>query len=187
MAVDLKKRRFTVAEYRQMAQAGILGEDDRVELIDGEVMEMTPVGRRHASCVARLVHFLGRELGDAVVVWPQNPVELGEYSEPQPDLVLLRPRPDFYSSVDATAEDVLLLVEVSDSTVGPDRRVKVPLYAQGGIPEVWLFDLQQETVTIYRDPAPTGYRTAQVVRRGDRLAPSAFPDRSLAVADLLPE
>ncbi len=187
MALELKKRRFTVTEYHQMAEAGILGEDDRVELIGGDVIEMTPIGRRHASCVARLDHLLGRELGDTAVVWPQNSVRLDEHSEPQPDLALLRPRADFYASVDATAADVLLLIEVSDTTAEVDRRVKVPLYARSAVPEVWLVDLQQETVTIYLDPAPTGYRTARVVRRGENLAPGAFPDHPLVVADILPD
>lgn len=187
MALDLKRRRFTVQEYHQMAQAGILGEDDRVELIEGEIVEMTPIGRRHASCVARLVHRFGRELRDAAVIWPQNPVRLGEDSEPEPDLALLRPRADFYASGHPGPEDVLLLVEVADSSADPDRRVKVPLYARSGIQEVWLVDLEQETVTIYRDPAPDGYRTAQVVRRGDELAPAAFPHVTLKAADLIPE
>lgn len=187
MAIDLKKRRFTVTEYHQMAQAGILGEDDRVELIEGEIVEMTPIGARHASCVARLDHYLGRELGDAAVTWPQNPVRLGEHSEPEPDLALLRPRADFYASGHPGPEDIFLLVEVADSSADPDRRVKVPLYARSGVPEVWLADLQQQTITIYRDPTPEGYRTVRVVRRGEGLTPGAFPDCALAVADILPD
>jgi Uma2 family endonuclease len=177
-----------VEEYEQMGRAGILGEDDRVELIDGEIVEMTPIGRRHASCVARLTqHFAALALEGAAVIWVQNPVRLGKRSELQPDFVLLRPRPDLYASVDPAPADVLLLVEVADASIERDRRVKVPLYARAGIPEVWLVDLNQETVTAYRDPRRGGYHTARVVRRGDKLAPSAFPDCALAVADLLPE
>lgn len=186
MAVGLKRRLFTVEEYHWMARVGILCEDDRVELIDGEVIEMTPIGRRHASCVAGLVRHFTRALGDDALVWPQNPIRLGERSEPQPDTVLLRPRLDLYSAVEPVATDVLLLIEVSDTTLEYDREIKVPLYAQSAIPEVWLVNLQQNTVTIYLDPTPDGYRAARVVRRGDQLAPSAFPDRLLAVSDILP-
>ena len=188
MAVDLKRRRFNVDEYEQMGRAGILGEDDRVELLDGEIVEMTPIGRRHASCVARLTQqFAALALKRTAVIWVQNPVRLGKHSEPQPDFVLLRPRPDLYASTDPTPADVLLLVEVADTSIESDRRVKVPLYARGGIPEVWLVDLNQDTVTAYRDPRRGGYRTAHVVRRGDELAPSAFPDRAIPIVDLLPE
>ncbi len=187
MALELKRRRFTVEEYHWIARVGILREDDRVELIDGEVLEMTPIGRRHASCIARLDHILGHELGDAAVIWPRNPIRLSDYSEPQPDLTLLRPRPDFYSTVEPSPSDVLLLIEVSDTTVEYDRRVKVPLYARHSVPEVWLVDLEQDTITVYRDPNADGYRTVRVVRRGEAVAPSAFPDRPLAVSDILPD
>lgn len=186
MALELKRRRFTTEEYHRMARAGILGEDDRVELIDGEIVEMTPIGRRHASCVATLSQQFAETLRGSVLIWPQNPIRLDDDSEPQPDLVLLRPRPDRYASADPTPDDVLLLVEVADTTVESDRRVKVPLYARSGIQEAWLVDLEQETVTVYLDPTAAGYRTARVARRGEQLAPSAFPDRPLAVADILP-
>ena len=186
MAIDLKNRRFTVTEYHQMAQAGILGEDDRVELIEGEIVEMTPIGARHAECVDRLADTFIRAFGGAARVRVQNPVGLGERSEPQPDVALVRRKPGFYASGHPTPGDVLLLVEVADSSADPDRRVKVPLYARSGIHEVWLVDLEQDTITIYRDPTPDGYRNARVARRGDELAPAAFPDRALAVADILP-
>ncbi len=186
MALELKRRRFTVEEYDRMAQAGILGEDDRVELISGEVLEMTPIGRRHASCVARLVHLFDQALGGSAVIWPQNPVHLSEHSEPQPDLAVLHARADFYAAGHPVPEDVFLLVEVAESSTDPDRRVKVPLYAAGGIPEVWLIDLEQETVTVYRHPAPDGYRTARVFRRTEQVSPAAFPHRSFDVDDILP-
>ena len=185
MALHLTKRRFTVSEYHQMAQAGILGEDDRVELIDGEVTEMTPIGRRHAATVKRLTRIFVVTFGDDAIVGVQDPVVLSEYTEPQPDLALLRPRPDYYASGHPTPEDIFLLVEVAETSADLDRRVKVPRYARSGIPEVWLVDLEQETVTIYHDPTSEGYRAARVVRRGDQLAPAAFPDRPMAVADIL--
>jgi Uma2 family endonuclease len=185
MAVHLTRRRFTVSEYHQMAEAGILGEDDRVELIDGEVTEMTPIGPRHSACVARLTKHLNRIFGDDAVVWPQNPVDVNEYSEPQPDIVLLRPRPDFYASSHPTSGDVFLIVEVADPSFESDRRIKVPLYARSGILEVWLVDVNQETVTVYREPVPDGYATVRVARRSEPLALAAFPDRALEVADIL--
>ncbi|MCL5960621.1 MAG: Uma2 family endonuclease [Chloroflexi bacterium] len=185
MVVQLTRRRFTVSEYQQMARAGILGEDDRVELIDGEVIEMTPIGRRHAGCVIRLTELMVREFGSYAMVSPQNPVYLSEYTEPQPDLALLRRRPDFYTSSHPQPADVYLLVEVADSSADLDRRVKVPIYGRSGIPEVWLVDLEEETVTVYRDPIADGYHTARVPRRGDQLVPAAFPGRTLAVADIL--
>ncbi len=187
MAVDLKRRRFNVDEYEQMGRAGILGEDDRVELLDGEIVEMTPIGLRHADCVNRLTRSLLLAFDDAAVILVQNPIRLSDRSEPQPDLALVRRRAGLYASSHPRPTDILLIVEVADTSIESERRVKVPLYARGGIPEVWLVDLNQETVTAYQDARRGGYRTAHVVRRGDKLAPSAFPDRALPVADLLPE
>ncbi len=187
MALQLTRRRFTVDEYHQMARAGILGEDDRVELIDGEIVEMAPIGRRHAGCVNYLNGLFGERLRGATVVSVQNPVRLGERSEPQPDVALLRPRPDYYRFGHPRPPDVLLIVEVAESSAALDRRVKLPLYARSGIPEVWLVDLGKETIRAYRDPSPDGYRTARTFRRGERLSPSAFPDLELAVAEILGE
>ncbi len=186
MALELKRRRFTVEEYHWMARVGILGEDDRVELIDGEIVEMTPIGHRHAVCVKQLNRAFSHLFDDVAVISVQDPVHLSEYSEPEPDLALVTPPADSYLSSHPRPRDILLIVEVAQSSASPDRRVKVPLYAHCSIPEVWLVDLEQETITVYRDPAPGGYRTAQVVRRGEQLAPSAFPDRPLAVDELLP-
>ncbi len=187
MAVELKRRRFTVREYHQMAEAGILGEDDRVELIDGEIVEMTPMGRRHAECVDRLNELFVQMFRDSARVRVQSPITLGRRSEPQPDLALLQRKPGFYASGHPTARDVFLVVEVSDSSVEPDRREKVPFYARNAVPEVWLVDLKQATVTVYQDPIPGGYRIARVFRRGEQVAPAAFPDRSIAIAEILVE
>ncbi len=187
MAVELKRRRFTVEEYYQMARAGILGEDDRVELLEGEIVEMSPIGHRHALCVKRLTRAFYRLFADVAVISVQDPVHLGEYSDPQLDLVLARLPDDLYAEQHPTPHDIFLLVEVAASSAEPDRRVKVPLYARHSVREVWLADLEQQTITAYLDPAPEGYRSVRVYRRGEKLAPSTFPDRSLAVADLLPE
>jgi Uma2 family endonuclease len=187
MALQLTRRRFTVTEYYQMARAGILGEDDRVELIDGEIVQMAPIGEPHSGGVIRFTWLFTQRLGDVALVSAQNPIHLDDYNEPQPDIALLRPRPDFYASAHATPADILLLVEVAETSARLDRRVKVPLYARAGIQELWLADLGRDLLTVYRDPTPDGYRTSRTLRRGARIAPLAFPDRELLVADILGE
>jgi Uma2 family endonuclease len=185
MAAPITRRRFTVEEYHRMAEAGILGEDDRLELVDGEIVEMAPIGRRHYGRVNRISHLFHRLFGDSVVVHVQNPIVLSEIDQPQPDIALLRWRADYYADVDASAGDALLLVEVADSSLLYDRQVKVPLYARHGIPELWLADLTQSLLMLYRDPTPDGYLTVQVLRIGDHIVPLAFPDVSIPVADIL--
>mgnify|MGYP005848610191 CR=1 FL=1 len=182
----ITRRRFTVDEYHRMAEAGILHEDDRVELLEGEIVEMSPIGWRHQGCVNRLTYWLIAALQDRAVVQPQGPIRLGPDSEPQPDLVVLRPRADFYAEGGPGPEDVLWLVEISDTSLRYDREVKVPLYGRYGIPEVWVVDLVEERVFVHRDPHPAaGYRSVRVLGRGARLAPQAFPDVELAVGDIL--
>jgi Uma2 family endonuclease len=185
MSVQLLRRSFTVEDYHRMAQAGILSEDDRVELIDGEILKMTPIGSRHATCVRRLNRLFSMAAGARVIVDVQNPIRLGEHSEPQPDLALLRPRPDFYGSSHPGPQDVLLVVEVAETSATYDREVKLPLYARAGIPEVWLIDLSEEGIEIHRHPLPRGYQQVQHLRRGERLAPDALPDVSFAVEGIL--
>jgi Uma2 family endonuclease len=185
MALQLVRRRFTVDEYYRMAEAGILHEDDRVELIEGEIVEMPSVGPGHAASVNRLTALFPPGLGTKAILSIQNPLHLDEFNEPQPDVMLLRPRPDYYERSHPRPADVLLLVEVGATSAVLDRRVKLPLYARFGIPEVWLVDLARATVRAYRDPTATGYRTARTYRRGERLAPLAFPDLQLAVAEIV--
>jgi Uma2 family endonuclease len=185
MSVQLVTRRFTVDDFYRMAQAGILTEDDRVELIEGQVVEMAPIGSGHASRVARLTHLFGRGVGDRALVWVQNPIRLSEFSEPQPDVTLLRPRGDYYAQAHPGPADVLLVVEVADSSVVYDRQTKLLLYARAGIPEVWLEDLTRNVIEVYRSPSPQGYQETHRVGRGRRIAPQAFPDLDLAVDDLL--
>jgi Uma2 family endonuclease len=184
MQLDVARRRFTVEEYHRMGEAGILREDDRVELIDGEIVEMTPIGSRHAACVDRLNHLL-RRVGDRAIVRVQNPATIPPHSEPQPDLMLLRPQADFYAAAHPEPRNVLLVIEVADTTLPFDRGVKVPLYARAGVAEVWLIDLTTDTVEVHR--RATGSRYADVARRtrGERLACQAFPDVELSVDDVL--
>ena len=149
MPSGIEKRRFTVDEYYAMARAGILSERDRVELIDGEIVTMTPIGPVHAAAVARATHALMRSAGERAIVWVQNPIRLDAFSEPQPDLVLLRPREDFYRAAHPGPADVLLVIEIADSSLRYDRDVKASLYARHGIVEYWLVDLAASTVTSY--------------------------------------
>ena len=184
MPVRLLTRRFTVEEYYRMAQAGILSENDRVELIEGAIVEMAAIGSRHAACVGRLTAvFSAAQTGG--IVWVQNPIRLGEHSEPQPDLALLRPRPDFYASAHPGPGDVLLLIEVSETSTDADREVKVPLYARAGIAEVWLVDLEAEGIELYRQPSAEGYRESRQARRGEALSPGAFSDLTLTADEIL--
>lgn len=181
------KRLFTCDEYYAMAEAGILKAEDRVELIEGEIYRMAPIGNPHAGCVNRLVRAFSALVGQSrAVLSPQNPVHLNDISEPQPDIALLRPREDFYSEGHPQPADVLLLIEAADSSIGYDRHTKVPLYALNGITEVWLVDLVKRCIEIYRDPARDGYKTVQRLHRGDRIAPQAFPDFEVEVAAIFP-
>ena len=185
MAAQLLRRRFTVHEYHRMGQAGILGEDDRLELLEGEIVEMAPIGSRHQSVVDRLTRLFSNRVEDAAVVRVQGPVRLGEDSEPQPDLLLLAPRGDYYASAHPGPEDVLLLVEVSDTSTEYDGEVKVPLYARYGITEVWLVGLDAGTIEVYRAPTEQGYRGVSQVTRGQVLSPEAFSDLELAVEEII--
>jgi len=195
MAVQLVRRSFTVEEYHRMAQAGILSEDDRVELIDGEILKMAPIGSRHAGAVKRLLDkFINLQAAGKVLLSVQDPVRLGEHSELQPDLMLLRPRPDFYASSHPGPQDVLLLVEVEDLSAAEaqagtsaryDREAKLLLLARAAIPEVWLIDLSEERIEVHRQPSPQGYQEVQHARRGERVAPSALPDVFLPVEAIL--
>jgi Uma2 family endonuclease len=181
------KRLFTRDEYYAMAEAGILKPEDRVELLEGEIYRMTPIGNRHAGCVNRLVGAFAPLLAThRAVLSPQNPVDLTDISELQPDLALLRPRDDFYGEGHPTPADVLLLVEVADSSLGLDRDTKIPLYARCGIAETWLVNLPKNLLEVHRAPGRDGYRTVQRLQRGDRIAPLVFPDLEIEVAAILP-
>ena len=167
MSVEVVKRHFTIEEYYRIAAAGVLREDDRVELIEGEIIKMNPIGSRHAACVGRLSKLLERRGGDHAIVWTQNPVEINDYSEPAPDVTLLRLRDDFYAHAKPVPGDVLLIIEVSDSTINYDRKVKAPLYARAGIPEMWLVNLPEEVIEVYTHPLNGTYQETRLVRRGE--------------------
>jgi Uma2 family endonuclease len=179
------RRRFTLDDLQRMVEAGILNEDERVELIGGEVVEMMAIGHRHAACVNRLTRLFVLGLGERAVVGVQNPVRLEAIDGPQPDLTIALPRGDFYASGHPTPEEILLLIEVSDSSLPYDRVTKVPLYARHGVRELWLVDLNAEVVEVYRHPSGAGYEVVQRLRRGDSVAPEALADFALTVEAIL--
>lgn len=184
MDAEVSRRRFTVGQYRRMAEAGILAVDDRVELLDGEIVEMTPVGRRHSACVAALLRILPSGVGGRGAVWSQGSIPLSLFSEPQPDITVLRPRAVSYRDADPTPADILLVVEVSDGSLRRDRDVKLPLYARAEIPEAWIADVQGEVLSVYRDPGTTGYGSVRHLGGDAVVSPGAFPDIRIPVAEI---
>lgn len=167
--------RFTADDFHRLAEVGILGEDDRVELIHGEIVEMTPAGSRHAAGVKRIVDFFRRRLPDDVILSVQDPLSLGEELEPQPDVALVRWRADFYAEAHPGAADVLLLIEVSDSSVAYDRVEKADIYAGHIVPEYWLVDLTKQAVLVHTAPSPLGYRSVETQRREDTWTSTMLP------------
>jgi Uma2 family endonuclease len=182
--VTLPTRRLSVAEYYRMGDAGILTEDDRVELVEGEVIQMPPIGSRHAYVVDELTRIFVKQVPDNYRVRIQNPIHLDEYSEVQPDLSLLKARD--YTHAHPTPADVILLIEVMESSAAYDRRVKAPLYARHGIPELWLFDLAGCTVEVHRVASADGYREVLQAGKGEMLAPLALPNLKVPLDSLLP-
>lgn len=185
MSVGLKRFRFTRADYYRLVGAGVLGEDDRVELIEGEILEMSPIGPRHTGCVKRVNALLGEMLRGRAIISVQDPVQLNEYSEAEPDLALLELRADYYAAGHPTPETVRLVVEIADSSLDYDQHIKAPLYARNHVQEYWLVNLVQNHLVVYRDPREGSYATVRVSRRGETVSPLAFPDLQIAVADIL--
>jgi Uma2 family endonuclease len=176
---------WTVHAFHRLSEAGILHEDARVELIEGELVDMAPIGSRHAGTLEKLRYWLERSVQDSALVFSQNPVVLGEHSEPQPDIVLLKPRADFYVHAHPGTADVLLLIEVADSSAEYDRTVKVPLYARHNIPEVWLVDLTATRIEAYRVPRPEYGEYEQLMQvRDGAIAPHALPQVTVDVGKL---
>jgi Uma2 family endonuclease len=181
-AVVPTRRRFTVVEYYAMADAGILSENDRVELLDGDVIVMPPIGDWHASGVAQIIALFPSTILDGrAILQIQNPVRLDSDNEPQPDAMLLRWRNDFYRNGHPGPDDVLLLIEVSDTTVDYDRNNKLPRYARAGIPEVWIDNRRDRRIEAYTDPSGDEYATVRYAAPGETIAPQAFPDITLQV------
>jgi Uma2 family endonuclease len=185
MSVQMQRRLFTVQEYHLMSEAGIFSDRDRVELIEGEIVQMAAIGTRHASCVNRLARRFSLIPEDLATFAIQNPIQLTERTEPQPDVVLLQPRADYYATAHPVPSEVLLLVEVADSTVDNDRYIKVPIYARSLIQEIWLVDLVKNCLEVYRQPSPNGYSLMLKFWRGQQVAPLAFPEFEVNVDFIL--
>lgn len=171
----LPRHKITVDEYYRMGELGLLAPDARVELIEGEIIDMPSIGDRHGGTVSQLDHLLQRVAGERAQVRCQNPVHLSHISEPVPDLALVIPRADYYKRRHPTAGDTLLIVEVSVSTLHFDRGVKVPLYARHGVPEVWILDLPHGRLHRCGDPAEGGYATIETIEAPGLIAPAALP------------
>lgn len=179
------RHRFTIDEYHRMGEAGIFHEDSRVELIDGDVFHMCPIGTRHTGGVNRLTALLIRRLGARAVVSVQNPMILDDFSEPQPDLTVLAFRSDYYEGAHPRPSDTLLAIEVADSSLSYDRRIKANLYARKHVRELWIVDVVGKALDVYRRPSASGYREHQRLMRGKRVAMSAFPRVFFRVAEIL--
>jgi Uma2 family endonuclease len=185
--VLLQRHRLTVDEYYRMGDAGILAPDARVELIEGEVIDMAPMKSAHAGMVNLLARCLYRAAGDNADVTCQTPLRLGTRSEPQPDLMLVRPRPDAYTSSHPTAADVLLLIEVADSSLGYDTVIKLPLYARHRVPEVWIVDLEHRRVQCFRRPECEDYVEASILETPGALPVGLLPQVNVDLSGLFPQ
>ncbi|MFN7117341.1 MAG: Uma2 family endonuclease [Saprospiraceae bacterium] len=174
MATQAQKRLFTVEEYYKMAEVGILAPDARVELINGEIIEMSPIKSNHAGHVRRISTLLNEILLRKAIIDIQNPLHINAHSEPQPDIMVLKLSPDFYTSRHPKPEDVYLLIEVADTSVRYDREVKLPLYAAAGVPEVWIVNLKKRCVEQYRQPKDDEYTLHEVAQEDDILQLTSF-------------
>lgn len=180
-----QRLQFSVTDYHRMVDAGILTEDDPVELVEGEILRMAPVGSRHAAHVKRLNRLLTPKLADRAVVAVQDPIYVNDFSEPEPDLAILRPREDFYAAAHPRPEDVFWLIEVSHSSLDFDREVKLPLYARHRIPELWVVDVASAVLHVFSAPEDGDYSVHSAVKRGESLTPRAFPDLKLRAEAIL--
>ncbi len=182
-AIHLRRHQFTVSEYHEMDESGLLTADKPTELLDGEIFDMSPINSLHAAAVKRLNRLLSRLLGDSVLLSVQDPIRLSDNSEPQPDIAVLRFRDDYYANEHPTPADVLLIIEVADSTIYKDRNVKMPLYALAGIPEAWLVDLGNQTVEVFMQPQSGNYADTQTYALGESIRSAIVPQ--VAVRSIL--
>jgi Uma2 family endonuclease len=184
MAAEVTKKLFTVDEYYSMAKAGIIAPDERLELVEGEIIQMSPIGHRHGVRVVRGSTLFFEALGRKGVISTQGSLRLSRRTEVEPDLVVFKPRADFYASGRATPADVLLVVEMADTSLTYDRNVKIPLYARAGILEVWIQDIKKDVLLVYRDLRGNNYATALEMRRDESVSPIAFPEIRFSIDDL---
>ena len=185
MRTEVTKKLFTVDDFYRMGDAGIFGPEERVELIEGEIILMSPIGDRHQECVDRANELFVLAFHGRARVRIQGPTRLSNISEPLPDLLLLKPRSDYYGSGHPKPGDVFLVIEVAMTTLRFDMRVKLPMYAKYEIPEVWIEDLPHNSLQIYRNPIAGKYTSNATLHRGDSISPSAFPETVFKINDLL--
>lgn len=185
--IDSPKRHLVTAqEYLRMGETGVFAPDARLELIEGEIFEMAPIGPPHAAAVRTLTSLMYQRVGQQAIVSVQAPLIAGQLSVPEPDLALLKPRPDNYASAHPGRAEVMLVIEVADTTLAMDLETKVPLYARGGVPEVWVVAVEQRAVHVFRDPGMKGYRTTFVAKGEDELTAAELPQMRLRVAEVFP-
>lgn len=186
MVTETLIHKFDIKTYHRLISSGILHEDDRVELIEGRIVDMAPIGTRHSACVNRLNSLFGQGLTGRAIVSVQNPVQLPEeQSEPQPDITLLKYREDFYSDALPKGEDVFLIIEVADTSIEYDRGTKIPLYARANIQEAWVVNLLENCIEIYSSPSAGGYKSRSVARHDQTISPKSFSDIRLTAKQIL--
>ena len=185
MHTEATKKRFTVDEYYKMGEIGVLRDNVRTELINGEVIEMSPMGARHASAIARITEFMVPLLKGKAQLRSLMPLRLDDFNEPQPDLCFVRPRQDFYGTKHPGSGDTLLAIEVLEPSLPYDRDVKYGVYASARLPEFWIVDVSGDVLMIFRDPSKGAYKTELTLHRGESITALAFPEIEIAVADLL--
>lgn len=183
--LSVRPKRFRVKEFRKMTEAGILPEESGWEIIDGYLIDKMTIGSKHASIVKKLNKILSVSLGDRAIVSVQDPVQIDDYNEPEPDIALLKPREDFYAGGHPTAKDVVLIIEVSDANITYDREVKTALYADAGFAEVWLVNLKDDTIEQYSELKSGRYHSVKIVEKGDSISSNAIENLSLGVDEIL--
>ncbi len=181
----LSTKKYTLAEYHQMIEIGILKAQDKVELIRGEIIKMSPVGLKHASCVKKINQLFAQKLGNKVILGIQDPIKLNDNSQPQPDVVLLKPKSDFYATEHPKSEDILLLIEVADTSIEYDRQIKIPLYAENNITEMWLININENIIQVYQNPQGKLYKNITNYQIDDKIDLTIFPDCEIKVKDIL--
>lgn len=185
MTRPLQKRLINVDEYHRMAEAGILGPNDRVELILGEILNMSPIGSKHSAIVKRVTQLFVTAFLNKAIVQIQDPIQIKDFSEPEPDILLLKQREDFYYNQLPQPEDVFLLIEVADSTLDFDKNVKLPIYSEAGIKEYWIVDINNNQILIHSIPEGKLYKNIKIATASDHVNCSSFPNISIAVKDIL--
>lgn len=182
---QIERYPITTDLYHQMIEKGILTKDDKIELLEGELIKMSAVGPRHAACVERLSEYLKDELGRTISLRHQNPVELSDYSEPEPDIAVIKRREDYYLHAHPQPSDVLLLIEVADSTLRKDRGIKLGAYAKAGIIEYWIVNLVDDLIEVYTNPMGNTYQNVRLVRRDEMLSLQVLPAIFLKADEVL--